>query len=147
MPELSNDLVEAITKSVADGFDQQIAYTQKLIRFGGQRGEEAEVQDFVFQQFADRGWNPVKFDMDEEALAAHVGAGKFSATHSRAPIVVGVHKPKTQKGKSLILNGHIDVVPTGPVDMWARDPYSAHIEGDRLYGSESYSFEGLEWTA
>ncbi|KIV80356.1 hypothetical protein PV11_07859 [Exophiala sideris] len=142
MPELSSDIAEAITKAVSDSFDQQIAYTQKLIQFGGQRGDETEIQEFIFQQFADKGWNPVKFDMDEEALKAHVGAGKFSPTHSRAPIVVGVHKPKTTKGKSLILNGHIDVVPTGPADMWARDPYSGHIEGDYIYGRGGGDMKG-----
>lgn len=139
MPALSDELVASITKSVSDGFDDQIAYTQKLIRFGGQRGEEAEVQEFIFQQFKDRGYDPVKFDMDEEALSKHIGAGKFSSTHSHAPIVVGTHKPKKQdpEGKSLILNGHIDVVPLGPVDMWRDDPYSAKIEGDKLYGRGS----------
>lgn len=136
MPQLSNEQVAAITQAVSDGFDAQIAYTQKLIRFGGQRGEESEVQEYVFQQFADRGYAPVKFEMDEAALASHVGAGKFSATHSKAPIVVGLHKPRSQHdgGKSLILNAHIDVVPTGPLDLWTHDPYSGHIEGDRLYG-------------
>ncbi|OAL40067.1 hypothetical protein AYO20_00485 [Fonsecaea nubica] len=139
MPALSDDLVAAIKKSVSDGFDEQLAYTQKLIRFGGQRGEETEVQSFVFEQFANRGYDPVKIDMDEQALSKHVGAGRFSATHSRAPVVVGTHKPKEQhaEGKSLILNGHIDVVPLGPVDMWKDDPYSARIEGDKLYGRGS----------
>lgn len=136
MPALPDDLVAAITKSVSDGFDQQLAYTQELIHFGGQRGEETDVQNFIFQQFADRGYDPVKFDMDEQALSQHVGAGKFSPTHSRAPIVVGTHKPKAQRaeGKSLILNGHIDVVPLGPVDMWKDKPYSARVVGDKLYG-------------
>lgn len=139
MPELSSDLIASITKSVSDGFDDQIAFTRKLIQFGGQRGEETEVQNFIFDQFTDRGYAPVKFDMDEKELAGHIGAGKFSPTHSKAPIVVGVHKPKseTPQGKSLILNGHIDVVPLGPLDMWTRDPYSGHIEGDKLYGRGS----------
>ena len=136
MPPLSSDQIAAITKSVSDNFDDQIAYTQKLIRFGGQRGEEADVQDFVFQQFAARGYETVKFDMDEQEFSQHIGAGNFSPTHSHAPIVVGTHKPKAQceGGKSLILNGHIDVVPLGPVDMWKDDPYSAKIDGDKLYG-------------
>lgn len=138
MPQLSPEVVASITKSVADGFDDQIAYTQKLIRFGGQRGRENEVQDWVFQQYAERGWNPVKIEMKEEELSQHVGAGKFSPTHSRAPIVIGKHQPKGDaKGKSLILNGHIDVVPLGPTDMWTADPYSGLIEGDRLYGRGS----------
>lgn len=135
MPTLSNDQITAITKSVNDGFDQQLAYTQELIRFGGQRGEEADVQSFMFQHYADRGYNPVKFDMDEQALSQHIGAGKFSSTHSQAPVVVGTHKPSGRvQGKSLILNGHIDVVPLGPLDMWKDDPYSARVEGDKLYG-------------
>lgn len=138
MAPLSAETVTAITKSVADGFDEQIAYTQKLIRFGGQRGEESEAQSWVFQQYADRGWNPTKIDMNEGELSKHVGAGKFSPTHSHAPIVIGTHKPKGEaKGRSLILNGHIDVVPLGPTDMWAADPYSGLIEGDRLYGRGS----------
>ncbi len=139
MPQLSEETVAAITKSVADGFDDQVAYTQKLIRFGGQRGEEAEVQDFVFEQYAKRGWNPYKIDIEEKELSKHIGAGKFSPTHSKAPVVIGKHKPKSQAkdGKSLILNGHLDVVPLGPTDMWADDPYSGKIEGDRLYGRGS----------
>jgi acetylornithine deacetylase len=138
MPQLSQETIAAITKSVADGFNDQIAYTQKLIRFGGQRGEEAEVQDWVYQQYQDRGWKPTKIEMNEAELSQHVGAGKFSQTHSHAPIVVGTHKPKGEaKGKSLILNGHIDVVPLGPTDMWTADPYSGLIEGDKLYGRGS----------
>ncbi len=119
MPPLNPDQVAAIRQSVHDNFATQLAYTQELIRFGGQRGEESPVQDFVFDAFASRGYSPIKFEMDESQLSQHEGAGKFSPTHSHAPVVVGTHKPKAQceGGKSLILNGHIDVVPLGPTDM------------------------------
>jgi acetylornithine deacetylase len=136
MPDLSPEQVRQITKSVEDGFDEQIAFTQKLIRFGGQRGDEHEIQDFVFQQYSERGYQPVKFSIDPEEIARHVGGGRISATHSKAPIVVGVHNPKNQAegGKSLILNGHVDVVPLGPKELWSDDPYSGRIDGDKLYG-------------
>lgn len=137
MPQLSNEQIASITKSVSDGFDEQIAYTQKLVRFGGQRGEEAEVQNFVYQQYADRGYNPVRIEMKEEELSQHIGAGKFSPTHSHAPVVIGIHRPKANKGKSLILNGHIDVVPLGPTDMWRAEPYSGLIQDGKLYGRGS----------
>ena len=144
MPALSQELIDSITKSVSDGFDEQIAFTQKLIRFGGQRGEEEEIQGFMFQQFKERGYAPVKFDIDEAEIKKHIGAGNFSAAHSKAPIVVGVHKPKAQVegGKSLIINGHVDVVPLGPSDLWAHDPYSGLIEGDQLYGRGSGDMRG-----
>ena len=37
-------------------------------------------------------------------------------------------------GRSLILNGHIDVVPPAAAELWASPPYAARREGDWLYG-------------
>jgi len=37
-------------------------------------------------------------------------------------------------GRSLILNGHMDVVPPGDLSKWTRDPWGAEVEGDRMYG-------------
>ncbi|KAI9809374.1 MAG: hypothetical protein M1827_006886 [Pycnora praestabilis] len=127
-------LASEILQSVEDGFDAQIRYTQELIRFGGQRGEETEIQGYVHKQLADRGYAMENFAMDEKALSKHIGAGKFTPQHSQVPIVVGVHKPRQTKGKSLILNAHVDIVPTGPTDLWTHSPYDPVIEGDWLYG-------------
>lgn len=38
---------------------------------------------------------------------------------------------------TLVLNGHIDVVPAGDREQWTHDPYAAHREGDDLYGRGS----------
>jgi acetylornithine deacetylase/succinyl-diaminopimelate desuccinylase-like protein len=37
-------------------------------------------------------------------------------------------------GRSLILQAHVDVVPTGSADMWTHKPFDPVIEGDWLYG-------------
>ena len=39
--------------------------------------------------------------------------------------VVATHRAKDPAGRSLILQGHIDVVPEGPADMWTHPPYAA----------------------
>ena len=54
--------------------------------------------------------------------------------YTNAINVVGTHRPRAEKGRSLILNGHIDVVPVGPLDMWSRPPFEPHRDGDWLYG-------------
>ncbi|KAJ5350436.1 acetylornithine deacetylase [Penicillium brevicompactum] len=133
---ISAELATSIADAVAAGFDDQLAYTQQLIRTGGQRGEEHAVQDLVYNRFSSHGYNPIRLEMDPDLLSQHEGAGRISAEHSKAPIVIGVHEPRSQSavGKSLILNAHIDIVPTGPVDLWTRDPYSGDIEDDKLYG-------------
>lgn len=133
---LSPELTKSIVDAVANNFANELAFIQKVIQYGGQRGEEAAVQEEIFTQYSRRGYAPTKLDMDQAALSNQYGAGKFSSKHSKAPVVVGVLEPKSSPpaGKSLILNGHIDVVPTGPEELWTHAPYSGIVEGDWLYG-------------
>jgi acetylornithine deacetylase len=134
---LDPTLRDRIIASVAKGFDQQIAFTQDFIRFGSTRGAEHAVQDFVFRALRKRGYAMERFEMDQAALERHPGAGAFSDEHSRAPIVVGIHRPREETGRSLILQAHVDVVPTGPVDQWTHAPFDPVIEGDWMYGRGS----------
>jgi acetylornithine deacetylase len=127
-------LRDRIADSVAEGFAEQVAFTQELVRLPSLRGEEHAIQDLVFRALRNRGYAMDRFDMDRAAIEAHPGGSKFSPEHSEAPIVVGIHRPRAETGRSLILQAHVDVVPTGPVDMWARAPFGASIEGDWMYG-------------
>ncbi|KAF9740488.1 hypothetical protein PMIN03_006606 [Paraphaeosphaeria minitans] len=133
---LAPELIASITDAVAKNFNQELAFIQKVIQYGGQRGEEAAIQDEIYNQYTARGYATAKLNMDPDALSKQPGAGKVSAKHSKAPVVVGVIEPKSSSsgGKSLILNGHIDVVPTGPEELWTHEPYSGIVEGDWLYG-------------
>ncbi|MEI4473802.1 ArgE/DapE family deacylase [Frigidibacter sp. MR17.24] len=131
---LTPELRDRILASVEAGFDDQIAYLQRLVGFASQRGEEFAIQDFIFRDYAARGLKMDRFEMDEAALTAHEGGAPFSARHSRAPIVVGLHHPRDETGRSLILQHHLDVVPVGPREMWEHDPYGGEIEGDWMYG-------------
>jgi acetylornithine deacetylase len=133
---LSPELTASITDAVANNFDNELAFIQKVIHYGGQRGEEEAIQDEIYKQYTSRGYATSKLNMDPDALLKQPGAGKVSAKHSKAPVVIGVLEPKSSKsvGKSLILNGHIDVVPTGPEELWTHHPYSGVVEGDWLYG-------------
>jgi acetylornithine deacetylase len=133
---LSKETITAIENAVATNFDKQIALTQKVIQYGGQRGEETRVQEAILHQYSSRGYVAKKLEMDEQALSQYNGAGKISPQHSKAPVIIGIHEPKssTPGGKSLILNGHIDIVPTGPEELWTHEPYSGLIEGDWMYG-------------
>jgi acetylornithine deacetylase len=44
-------------------------------------------------------------------------------------------------GRSLLLSGHIDTVPRG-AEPWSRSPFSAVVEGNRLYGLGSNDMKG-----
>lgn len=44
------------------------------------------------------------------------------------------YRPRKTVGKSLLFNGHVDIVPTGPEHLWSRPPLQATVEDGRLYG-------------
>lgn len=131
---LDPELRDRILKSVTNGFQDQIAFTQKLVRIPSLRGREHAIQDFVFNELRSRDYAMDRFIMDRVAIEAHPGGSKFSEDHSNAPIVVGIHRPRAEAGRSLILQSHLDVVPEGLHEMWNDPPFSGEIDGDWMYG-------------
>ena len=131
---LPADIAARLVAAVDTGFDAQIELTKALMRFASTRGAEHAIQDFVFRQMRQRGLAIDRFAMDAEAIGQHPGGAPFSAEHSTAPILVGIHRPRTETGRSLILQGHVDVVPPGPHDMWALPPFEPTIVDGWLYG-------------
>lgn len=53
-----------------------------------------------------------------------------------APVVVGVLRGE-QPGPSVLLTGHVDVVPPGDYSRWNDEPFSGVARGDRIYGCGS----------
>lgn len=47
-----------------------------------------------------------------------------------------------EPGRTLILNGHMDVVPEGSLNRWEDNPYGGMIKGDRIYGRGSSDMKG-----
>ena len=129
-PALRDKIIAAVDK----GFDAQVKFTQDMVRHESTRGNEHTMQDFMFRAMKERGYSMERFNMDTEALKRHPGAGAWDDKHSQAPIVVGTHRPRNETGRSLILQGHVDVVPEGPHDMWSTPPYDPVIQGEWMQG-------------
>jgi acetylornithine deacetylase len=129
-PQLRDKIIVAVERN----FDAQIRFTQDMVRHVSTRGNEHTMQDFMFCAMKKRGYTMERFAMDREALARHPGSGAWDELHSQAPVVVGIHRPREEKGRSLIMQGHVDVVPEGPHNMWATPPYEPVIDGDWMQG-------------
>lgn len=137
MTRIDDNLAAEIFAAVDDGFDRQIRFTQDLVRMPSLRGQEHTAQDFVFDALATRGLAMDRWTIAEADIKDHPGFSPIAVDYSNAINVVGTHRPLEESGRSLILNGHIDVVPEGPHDMWSRHPFDPHIDGDWLYGRGS----------
>ena len=131
---LAAPLAAEILAAVDAAFSAQLEFTRGLIRFASTRGAEHAIQDHVFRELAQRGYAMERFAMDGAAIARHPGGAPLSPEHSAAPIVVAIHRPREERGRSLILQSHVDVVPAGPTDMWRHPPFEPVTEGDWLYG-------------
>jgi acetylornithine deacetylase len=101
-------------------------------------GSERAGQEIMRTAFADIGLEPRDVPLDATALRQNPGASPFSwDVDDKANIVADwgpAHPGQAAEGRSLILNGHVDVVDPGPSDMWSSPPFVASRDGDWLYG-------------
>ncbi len=83
---------------------------------------------------------PVADILIKRLKAAGLEIKTFEAAAGR-PNVLAIWKGKT-KGKTLLLNGHMDTVPTGPADNWKNDPFSGKVVNGQIYGRGSTDMKG-----
>ncbi len=133
MPDAA--VFDRLSRAVETGFGQQTAFLADLVRFPSIRGEEAPLQDWMARQLADRGYVVDRYTLADVEMGNLPGFSPVMDTdYSRALQVVGTRRAATPTGRSLIIQGHVDVVPTGPVEMWSVPPYEPAIHGEWLHG-------------
>ena len=105
---------------------------QDLIRVPSVTGDERAVQDLVALVLEASGLEVDRFEADVSRLKAHPRFPGMEVDRDEAVLVAGLLGGKGDR--SLILNGHVDVVPPGDRQAWHASPWSAHIHAGRLYG-------------
>jgi len=124
-----------IQNAVDQLFDQQVGLLRDLVRIPSLRGQEAPCQDLMAATMRQMGYEVDQWQLDVADLQHHSGFSPvLYTTYERAYNVVGTHRPRQQQGRSLILQGHVDVVPTGPVEQWTSPPFAPTVRDGWLYG-------------
>jgi acetylornithine deacetylase len=126
-----------LAAAIDANWPRQVAWLQKLVRFESLTGHEAPCQDWLASEFASRGWRVDRYTLAEQPTAGLPGHADCSLIDPRNAVQVVATVPHTNEdeaGRSLILQGHVDVVPIGPLEMWSHPPFSGDIDGDWLYG-------------
>ena len=102
--------------------------------------EEAEVQGLLAARLAAAGFEVDVFEPDAAALAGRplVPPGlDFVGRPQLAARLAGAGG-----GRSLLLNGHIDVVPADVADGWSSPPFAPEVRDGLLYGRGSCDMKG-----
>ncbi len=105
-----------------------------MVQFRSLRGHEAPQQQWLAQQFAERGYSVDTFSLADVNLFSHPKAAPMdNIDPAGSQQVVATYDPRG-KGRSLILQGHIDVVPEGPAELWSRPPFDATVKDGWMMG-------------
>lgn len=140
MPDAA--LLARLAAAVEANFEQEVAFLGDLVRFPSTRGNEAPLQDWMARQLAARGYGVDRYTLADVPLAQHPkGSPMIEADPAKSVQVVATHRAKDPTGRSLILQGHIDVVPEGPLEMWTYPPYSATIKDGWMYGRGAHDMK------
>jgi acetylornithine deacetylase len=129
-----NDSQKRILDAVDAGFDAQLATTRDFVAIPSIRGAEGPCQDMIGDLLRGRGYEVDDWRIDLDDLRDLRGFGPIEHDFSKARSVVGTYRPSTNNGKSLILQGHCDVVPAGPPELWETPPFSPAVRNGRMYG-------------
>lgn len=132
--ERINDWIEA---NKEDFFE----LLQKMVQSASTQGNEFDVQKIVANFLSELNVEIDQWDLNEKRLQNHPYFYSNRKKFTDSPNVVGVLKGKGD-GKSLILNGHVDVVPEGNHKQWKNDPFSGKIENGRMYGRGTTDMKG-----
>src|ERR1700752_1252013 len=119
-----------------------VVFLQKLVQSPSLPGYEQKAQDFVADKLRSLGLVVDVIASEFDELKDHPAFCDDGVSFRDRLNVVGRWRgsgraPKSFVPRSLILNGHIDVVPTGSENLWSESPWSGAIRDGQLYGRGS----------
>lgn len=124
--------------AILDAVDGQregtVALLARLVRHRSVLGEEQSCLAEMESVYRGLGLVPRRVPVDTAALAGHPGFSPPLIEYAGRDPVVAIHTPRERRGRSLLLQGHVDVVPEGAPDLWTTPPYEPSIRGGRMYG-------------
>lgn len=125
---------EAIMGAVAAEAGWMEDLLVRLVEAPTTLGNEEAGQAVMKKAFTDCGLKARSVPLDAGALRGAEGASPFAWDVSGKRNVVARWPAGAGGGRSLILNGHVDVVPPAAEELWTHPPFRAVRDGDWLYG-------------
>ena len=133
--------MQEIEQRVLDAIDMDgmLAYLCELVAVRSLSGQETPAQEHVAAQMARIGLDVDVWELDFDALSQHPA---YCVEVDRAHGLGVVGTMGEGNGRSLILNGHVDVVPAGDLANWHYPPWEGTIANGRVYGRGALDMKG-----
>jgi len=127
---------EAIDRAIDALRGDLLDFAQRLIRIPSTPGREAPAQRCAAEQMRALGLEATVVEATREELSSHPAFCDDGISVEGRPNVVGIWRATREHpgARSILLNGHLDVVSPGSDALWSDSPWSARIAGGRLHG-------------
>ena len=136
------DLNNKVKEDIELNKESYIKYLQSIVREPSTIGEEAGAQKLVEERLRAKNLEVDVWTPEHEELLKSDFYNPIRENYENSPNVVGVLKGTQKKGRSVILNGHIDVVPAGDLNKWKHGAYSGKVIDNKLYGRGTTDMKG-----
>lgn len=103
-------------------------------------GEERPAQEFMAGRLGELGFGVETWEMDFDELRGHPSFSMVVEREEGLGVLGTIGGDRG--GRSLILNGHVDVVPIGDESNWSRPPWRGTVAEDRVYGRGAVDMKG-----
>src|SRR6266481_5816776 len=133
---MSTSATQTLLKKIDEGRDKAISFLQQMIAIPSVTGDEANIQKFLADYMAKIGLDVDTWETDWDELKKHPAYRPVDRGYEGRPNIVATLKG-SGGGRSLLLNGHTDVIPVGGGEGWSDDPWSATIKNGCIYGRGS----------
>ena len=131
-----NNYSSIIDSTVNDMREEIILFIQNLVQSPSLANDENDVQKIILNKLESLQLKSEIIPVNFDSIKDHPAFSDDGFSPDSRINVIG-NWNKNMKGKSLILNGHVDVVPTGSKTLWDDSPWSGKIKDDRIYGRGS----------
>lgn len=132
---------DRIRQWIEDHADETVNFLSMLIKSSSTAGFERQAQDLIVEKFHSLGMDVDVWEQEGVELTKHPYFFSPRSDFTGSPNVVGLWRG-TGGGRSLIINGHIDVVPPGEPGQWTGSPWSGHIEDGKIFGRGASDMKG-----
>lgn len=124
-----------------DHAGETAAFLSQLIRAESTTGLERPAQELMAEKLRQLGMDVDVWEPGGVELTGHQYFYSPRTDFAGNPNVIGVLKG-TGGGRSLLINGHIDVVPPGEPELWQLSPWSGQIEDGKVFGRGASDMKG-----
>jgi acetylornithine deacetylase len=112
--KIQNEISQKIDRMADEVFET----IRKLVRIPSVVGQEGEAQEWMTNLYASLGLTVSRLIPQKEELIRHPAYSETGQPYNESrPNVIGI-LPGSECGRSIIINGDIDVVSPEPIETW-----------------------------